>query len=140
MNIRVSRTAAAVVFASALVAAGLVLAAPSKKPATASRGQQAEYASMCKYCENATNGACYAYAYQPGAAPAASLLPDAGADAGMSTEGACTYPPCAPVNMMMKGTSLAELKLVCASCRAMCPNTSGAPGSPETGKAPDQRR
>ena len=138
MNIRLSRTAAAVVFASALVAAGLVLAAPSKKPATASRGQQAEYASMCRYCESATNGACYAY--QPGAAHAASLLPDAGPDAGMSTEGACTYPPCSPATMMMKGSSLAELKLVCASCRAMCPNTSGAPGSLETGKTPDQRR
>lgn len=130
MKIRLSRTAGIFVFASALVAGGLVFAAPSaKKPAPSTRGQAAEYASMCKYCETATNGACYAFQ----TASRAAVLP--AADGGMNTEGACSYPPCSTEPMMAKG--LAELKLACASCRAMCPKTSGGGAQPAVQTAPD---
>jgi hypothetical protein len=128
MKIRVSRTVGAVALSSALVASGLVFAASAqKKPSTG--GQAAEYASMCKYCETSTNGACYAFH----SSATRSLV----ADAGASTEGACTYPPCSPVNAMM---NMVELKLACATCRAICPNTSGAPGRSAVEPTPDQRR
>ena len=134
MKIRVSRTVGAVALSSALVASGLVFAeSAQRKPPPAPRGQAAEYASMCKYCESATNGACYAFHPKT----TRSLLADAGTDGGVITEGACTYPPCSPVDAMM---NLAELKLACATCRAICPNTSGGPGRAAVEQTPDQRR
>jgi hypothetical protein len=144
MKIGISRTAGAVALASALVVSGLVLAAaPSKKPSTSAvRGQAAEYASMCRFCETATKGACYAYDRAPSRMASAFVPGDAGigSDAGMNTEGACTYPPCAPTEMLMLDGGLAEFKLACASCRALCPNTSGGPERPAAGKAEDQQR
>lgn len=133
MNIRISRTAGAVALASALVASGLVLAAaPTKKPAPAPRGQAAEYASMCRFCENSTNGACFAYG-PAGAAKEFVMAADAGIrDAGMDTE-TCTYPPCSNPTAM----STVQLKLACATCRAICPNTSGGPGAQTK---PDQKK
>src|SRR5690349_10735671 len=81
MKIGISRTAGAVALASALVVSGLVLAAaPSKKPpSSAVRGQAAEYASMCRFCES-TGGACYAFG-SGGASPELAMRPDAGMSA-----------------------------------------------------------
>jgi NAD-dependent dihydropyrimidine dehydrogenase PreA subunit len=118
MKIRISRTAGAVVLASALVVSGLVLAQSAGKT-TAPRGQAAEYASMCKFCENNTNGSCFAFSL----------------DGGVDTN-TCTYPPCSTNNMKTAGT-LPELKLACATCRAICPRTSGAPAVQTT---PDQKK
>jgi hypothetical protein len=133
MKIRISRTAGAVALASGLVASGLVLAAAPKKPASSpARGQAAEYASMCRFCEN-TGGACYAFG-SGGASKELAMSTDGGmsADAGMGTD-TCTYPPCSNPTAM----STVQLKLACASCRAMCPKTSGGPGAQTT---PDQRK
>ncbi len=109
MKMRISRTAGAVALASALVVSGLVLAQTAGRT-TVPKTQAAEYASMCKFCETSTDGACFAFG------------PDAGLkDGGMDTN-TCTYPPCSTNN----AARLAELKLACATCRAICPNTSGA--------------
>src|SRR3954464_4629405 len=118
MKIRISRTAGAVTRASALVVSGLVLAQSAGKTA-APRGQAAEYASMCKFCESNTSGSCFAFSL----------------DGGMDTN-TCTYPPCSTNNMKLPGT-LPELKLACATCRAICPKTSGAPGAQTM---PDQKK
>ena len=115
MKIRISRTAGALALASALVASGLVLAAPPKKPAVP-RGQAAEHASMCRFCES-NRSACF------GSGPEAAAV--TAMDAGMQTE-TCSYPPCSTTSLSASA-NLAELKLACASCRAICPNASGAP-------------
>lgn len=125
MKIRISRTAGAVALASALVASGLVLAAPTKKPA-APRGQAAEHASMCRFCES-NKSACF------GSGAEAAMM--TAKDAGMETD-TCSYPPCSTTSLTMSG-SLAELKLACASCRAICPKASGAPAVQTT---PDQQK
>ena len=59
---------------------------------------------MCTYCMNETS-ACYSYG---GAADAGRVM------------GGCSYPPCPPP---MKAPD----KLICAACRALCPNTKGHP-------------
>lgn len=129
MKIRISRTAGAVALASALVASGLVLAAAPKKPAATPRGQAAELASMCRFCE--ANKSICSGSGSGGATKELALAPDAG----MSTE-TCTYPPCSTTSARMVG-SLAELKLACAGCRAICPKASGAPAVQTT---PDQQK
>jgi len=127
-----ARAVGAASLAAALVIGCALLGAnptPQAPPAADEKGKMAppppftgrpdaygEYLVMCHFCETAADAGCYEY-----------QDPDGGRVALLG--GGCTYPPCPPDLIAFEAydAAVAELKLACASCRAMCPGTIGRP-------------
>jgi len=132
MEIISRRLVGAAVLASALVIGWVLLGSnprPQAPPAadekarmkppealTARPGAFDEYLAMCHFFCESVDAGCYQYDDPDGGRAILS--------------GGCTYPPCPPDMMAAKypyDAAVAELKLACASCRAMCPGTIGRP-------------